>query len=319
MMTRRISPLRLFKPVVVQPRGRRASARVLTALGLLLGLIVPLSLQAQTVVPAFPLASVEAETEIVSPAHLVLLSRVREVNDRIRSESLARVPVNGEGQLLKIAEDSNREDARAYYFNQLKKLNAQILYQCEGRSCGRSSVWANRIFRQSILYGRDANQDYLVAAVQEDASIHLVLVYTVTRGNLTDYVWVEQLRLGEGADVPGLDLLSERVRGPIVVPWQGGITYRFEWDSTDRRQVTDWASGADSAVVITAHSSLADGETLEVSMARASEALEAMSSLLQKSGISREQQVPIVVGPAVSMPTPDRSGDRIEIVVISAP
>lgn len=287
--------------------------------GVVAGWLLSSAVLAAGVIDPFPLAQQETETSIVSPAHRVLLSPVREVNDEIRSESVARVQVSGTGQLLQVDVDSNRREARAYYLAELQALDATILFQCEGRACGRSNVWANQIFGQAVLYGRDANQDYLAAAVQQDDANYLVLVYTVTRGNMREYVWVEQLRLGEGALVPGLDSSSGRMKGPIVVPWSGGLTFRFDWSATDRRQLNTWADERDAAVVLASHTELRPEESLEDSFDRASKAADAMSSLLQKSGISTEQQTTIVVGPAIVNGDPGRRGDRIEIVVISAP
>lgn len=288
-------------------------------MGVLAAWLVSVPGMADDLIEPFALATEEAETEIVSPAHRVLLSPVREVNDEIRSESVARVPVSGIGQLLQVDVDSSRREAREYYLAELRALDANILFECEGRSCGRSNVWANQIFGQALLYGRDSNQDYLAAAVQQDEANYLVLVYTVMRGNMREYVWVEQLELGEGALVPGLDTMSGRIRGPIVVPWSGGLTFRFEWNANDRRQLNDWADSQDAAVVLTSHTELRPEETLEASFERASKAADAMSLLLQKSGISTEQQTSIIVGPSVVNGDAARTGDRIEIVVISAP
>ncbi|MBS8239033.1 DUF4892 domain-containing protein [Marinobacter lipolyticus] len=267
---------------------------------------------------SFPNSSLEAEVPIVSSGHLVLFSPVREVNNQIRSEKMARIPVNGVGQLYQIRRDSSRQAAREHYQRALQARGAQVLFECSGRSCGRSNVWANQIFDQATLYGRDTEQDYLVAAVTDSAgNTWLTLVYTVTRGNQREYVWVEHLDVGEGAAVPGLDSANARIRGPIIVPWQGGITYRFDWSATDRRMLTNWTGEEGVHVVLTGYSSLTEGESFSDAMERAAQALESMSQVLDKSGVSKDLQTLITVGPAVVVPSPDRQGDRIEIVVIT--
>lgn len=282
-------------------------------------LMASLPVRAAGVLPPFPLATLETETRIESPAHRVLLSPVREVNDEIRSETVVRVPVQGTGELLRIAADSGRVDARAYYRQQLQQLGATVLYECEGRSCGRSNVWANQIFGQATLYGRDAQQDYLAAVVDQGERRLLVLVYTVTRGNLREYVWVEQLELGEGAVLPGLSNSGGRIRGPIVVPWSGGVTVRFDWSSTDRRHLNTWAAEEGASVLLSSHTALKPDETLQQSLERSRLALTAMASLLAKSGISEDQQTQINVGPAVQSRDSAGNMDRIEILVILAP
>lgn len=266
----------------------------------------------------FPDTRLEREVAISSPGHLVLFSPVREVNNEIRSASMARLPVKGVGQLFEVQGGANREEARDYYLRALQTRGAQILFECSGRNCGRSNVWANQIFDQSSLYGRDNNQDYLVAgSIDENGQPWLTLVYTVTRANQRQYVWVEHLVAPQGTEIPGLGNESARVKGPIIVPWQGSITYRFNWTGSDRRIINDWAGEEGARVVLIAYSGLREDERLEESLERAEEAANSLSQVLAKSGVSESQQMIITVGPAVVIPNPDRQGDRIELMVIT--
>ncbi|TYC62660.1 DUF4892 domain-containing protein [Marinobacter sp. BW6] len=267
---------------------------------------------------AFEQSTLEDTVSIRSSGHLVLFSPVREVNNEIRSESRARLPVNGEGRLYRIAQDSSREEARDHYRGLLRQRNAQILFECSSIRCGRSNVWANQIFNQAVLYGRDATQDYLVAGtVAEDGSRWLTLIYTVTRGNLREYVWVEHLRVESGATIPGFGTVANRVEGPIIVPWQGGVTYRFDWQATDRRRVSDLAREEGTVVALVGYSVLQTDESFSGAMERARRAAESLSEVLSKTGVSPDQQKIIVVGPAGVFGDPDRQGDRVEVVVIS--
>lgn len=275
--------------------------------------------QADPISP-FPLASVESQRDLVTSAHRVLLSPVREVNNEIRSDSMIRPAVNGFGQLLRINNDSGRREARDYYLTQLSQRHAQILFQCSGRGCGRSNVWANQIFGEATLYGNDADQDYLAAAYRApDGTIQLVLVYTVTRGNQREYAWVEQLAVAPGTSLPGFDDGASRMQGPVVVPWTGGVTYQFQWGADTRRQLQEWSDQPGSRVVLVSYSSLGSTETLESALARARQAAESMTSLLVKSGIAREQLTTLVVGPVITMTDPERQGNRIELLVVSQP
>lgn len=267
---------------------------------------------------AFPQSSLEEEVPVVSSGHLVLFSPVREVNNQIRSDRMARIPVKGVGRLYQINRDASRGEAREHYQTLLQARGAQVLFECNGRSCGRSNVWANQIFDQSTLYGRDADQDYLVAAVTgESGKTWLTLVYTVTRGTQREYVWIEHLEAGEGAAIPGLDSANARVRGPIIIPWQGGITHRFEWSATDRRMLNNWVEEEGAQVVLTGFASLGEDEPLEAAMERAQNAMESLSQVLEKSGVSKSRQTLITVGPSVISLSPERQGDRVEIVVIT--
>lgn len=266
---------------------------------------------------AFAQSTLEVTTPIESSGHLVLFSPVREVNNEIRSETLARLPVSGEGRLYRISQDSNRRAAREHYLRLLKERGAQMLFECSGVRCGRSNVWANRVFDQAVLYGRDATQDYLVAgSIAADGSRWLTSVYTVTRGNLREYVWVEHLQVAAGAAVPGLGAVSDRIIGPVVVPWQGGVTYRFDWRATDRRKINELARSEGVTVVLVGYSALGANESFKDSINRARKATESLSEVLAKTGVSKQQQELLIVGPSVVITDPGREGDRVEVMVI---
>ncbi|WP_227520344.1 DUF4892 domain-containing protein [Marinobacter sp. LV10R510-11A] len=267
---------------------------------------------------AFAQSTLELSVPVESSGHLVLFSPVREVNNEIRSESMARLRVSGAGRLYQIARDANRRDAREHYREVLRERGAQILFECTGVRCGRSNVWANQIFNQADLYGRDATQDYLVAGVVErDGSRWLTSVYTVTRGSLREYVWVEHLKVAPGAVIPGLGTVNNRVLGPVIVPWKGGVTYQFEWQSADRRKINELARVEGAKVVLVGYSALDANESLKDSMDRARNATESLAEVLTKTGVPKQQQEVLIVGPLVSVTDPTRQGDRVEVMVIT--
>jgi len=67
-----------------------------------------------------------------------------------------------------------------------------LLFWCEGRECGSSSLWANAIFDKSMLYGPEAQQAYLLARMPGGEG-ELIALYGITRGNGRPYLHVEQL------------------------------------------------------------------------------------------------------------------------------
>lgn len=293
--------------------GRIVVRGAVTALALIAGVA-----QATQVPPdPFDDSVLEETVAISSPGRLVLFSPVREVNNEIRSASLARLPVKGTGQLFRVQDGASREEARDHYMRQLQARGAQILFECSGRGCGRSNVWANQVFGQSTLYGSDSDQDYLVAgSVDENGRPSLTLVYTVTRGSQRQYVWVEQLESPPGTPIPGLGSGNARLKGPILVPWKGTITYSFEWSATDRRLVNEWAGSEGARVILVGYSELKADETFEQAMSRAESAAQSLSRVLAKSGVPVSQQTTVIAGPAVVIPNPDRQGDRVEIMVM---
>ena len=84
------------------------------------------------------------------------------------------------------------EQARRHLLEQ----GGELLYWCEGRDCGSSSLWANSIFGRAMLYGPEAQQAYLLARLPETAD-SLVALYGITRGNGRPYLHVEQLQPDE--------------------------------------------------------------------------------------------------------------------------
>ncbi|PFG08911.1 uncharacterized protein DUF4892 [Marinobacter sp. LV10MA510-1] len=272
----------------------------------------------ETAPEKFPASELEETRPLESGGHLVLFSPVREINSEIRSDVMARLPVSGNSLLYRINADASRVGALNHYRQELLNSGANILFECTGVRCGRSNVWANQIFDKSMLLGRDTAQDYLVVGtVSEDGQRWLTLVYTVTRGNQSEYVWVEHFEVGSGAVVPGLGSLQSRIRGPLIVAWQDGFIVRFDWKSKDRRMLRDWADADGSTVILITYSELEGSEPLEDAMARARTAGESMSDLLVQTGIVKERQQLVVVGPSIVQSDPLRKGNRVEILVIS--
>ena len=145
---------------------------------------------------AFSQSTEETVTTIESSGHLVLFSAAREINNSIRSDTMARLPVNGAGRLYLLARDASRRQARDHYLRWLQEQGARVLFECEGIRCGRSVVWANRVFGQAVLNGRDSDQDYLVALSQTDQGERwLTLVPRNMKEVDGGYVWRTDPRL----------------------------------------------------------------------------------------------------------------------------
>lgn len=71
---------------------------------------------------------------------------------------------------------------------------AQELFSCDGRACGRAVQWANRVFDQRVLFGREDLQRYSVFALPGEAAGRL-LVYSAERTADRQYLHVEWLQI----------------------------------------------------------------------------------------------------------------------------
>jgi hypothetical protein len=72
--------------------------------------------------------------------------------------------------------------------------DAELLFECEGRACGSSAQWANRIFEQRILYGHDDRQRYGVWRVSSAKETWTLVLYAVDRANRRHFVHLDRLR-----------------------------------------------------------------------------------------------------------------------------
>ncbi|MNT28098.1 hypothetical protein D3C72_1637600 [compost metagenome] len=67
-----------------------------------------------------------------------------------------------------------------------------MLFWCQARDCGESSLWANEVFGNAKLYGADDQQAYLLLRLAAPRDNTLVALYSITRGNRKAYLHVEQ-------------------------------------------------------------------------------------------------------------------------------
>mgnify|MGYP003666992228 CR=1 FL=1 len=69
---------------------------------------------------------------------------------------------------------------------------ATELFTCDGRACGRAVQWANRVFKQRILFGREDLQRYRVYGFEGTPQARL-LIYSAERTADRQYLHVEWL------------------------------------------------------------------------------------------------------------------------------
>lgn len=89
---------------------------------------------------------------------------------------------------------SSNEVMNEFIGKLLQIEGSKILFSCDGRSCGHAAQWANRVFNQRILYGRQDLQRYRVFAVAGNPEYRLV-VYSGSRTSDRHYLHIDVLRL----------------------------------------------------------------------------------------------------------------------------
>jgi hypothetical protein len=140
----------------------------------------------------FPFATIVEQGEEISRPRDFVLSAVESIRRETSIERMVTVAAQRRWITYEVPIDTDPAKLKAHYAEQLgvqsgTQSRTKLLFQCEGRDCGRSNTWANQIFGQALLYGRDQEQVYFAAQVEDQ----LVAVYLIKRGNRRQYAHVE--------------------------------------------------------------------------------------------------------------------------------
>ncbi len=161
-----------------------------------------------------------ADTEIVDYRPAAELERVyplgsiRKISGQLRFDG----QVNARGKLTSVTyqlpAERTSDDAFTAAREALQQQGAELLFWCQARDCGESSLWANEVFGNAKLYGADDRQAYLLLRMAEPRNDTLVALYSITRGNRRAYLHVEQSAAPLGELLPtSATLLRHRQAG----------------------------------------------------------------------------------------------------------
>lgn len=146
------------------------------------------------VLPRFAGSEIVAFKEQAEQERVYPQGTVRRISGRLRYEREVLV----QGALTAITYELPRTHSANEVFSQAREAlqgqDAQLLYWCQGRECGSSSLWANSVFGNSTLYGSDDQQAYALLRLAEPRHDSLVALYSITRGNRRAYLHAELLK-----------------------------------------------------------------------------------------------------------------------------
>ncbi len=135
--------------------------------------------------------TVQPDVERIYP-----MGSIRKISGRLRFEG----QVNTRGQTTAVTYELPAEHTATEAFTAareaLQKQGAELLFWCQGRDCGESSLWANEVFGNSKLVGSDDQQTYLLLRRAAPEDNQLVALYGINRGGRKAYLHVEQLQAG---------------------------------------------------------------------------------------------------------------------------
>jgi len=268
-------------------------------------------------VKAFPWSKEFFHHAVKADDYRVFLSAVKQINGELRADRSVRLAVAGEAVGTVVHDGYGPVRVMDFYRSQLKALGARILYACDGLDCGPSSIWANRVFDHTEFFAPDGQQHYMVAEwAGPDGKKQLGLFYVVRRGDQEVRGLRILLRLKAGESLGTTSDGGGRILGPIVIPWEPGIAIRLETDARSIRRVQALADRYPGAeFVISSFSTLADG-AFRQRMQLAERAGKVAARQLQHWGVDQKRITVLPVGPGIVIDSPDRSGNRVEIVVV---
>ncbi|MCV6591019.1 MAG: DUF4892 domain-containing protein [Marinobacterium sp.] len=168
-----------------------------------------------------------------APDYRWVLGALEKVNNVLSAESEQRLT----GQLTRISYRIPAgvlpQEAYDYIRKQLLQRGAEERFRCEGRACGSSNEWANRVFRYARLYGVERSQRYSAWQLNNVS----VALYAVQRGNKRVYLHLDllqQLGMSEADPYsPAPDAVAQvarlqtqgYIRWPVVEPEEALLGY----------------------------------------------------------------------------------------------
>lgn len=144
----------------------------------------------------FPSSQLVEEKRSAPGHYRLVLSELKRTGAKTYGEQERRLS----GQLWRrywAVDDSFSLDEVGQFFDrQFKQMN--LLYQCVGLDCGSSHFWANQVFDNGRLVGREANQRYWVGVrPAADGQTEVWVAYVVQRGSRQVYVALDRLMTAE--------------------------------------------------------------------------------------------------------------------------
>jgi outer membrane protein OmpA-like peptidoglycan-associated protein len=296
---------------------------------------IPVHAQAASAQPAkndHPLIARFPDSEIVEYEvsdelnHLLVLGTLQRTRGEVVPEASERLKGRVTRIVYAIPSDYQVSDVREFFARQLRERGDEVLYSCEGRSCGSSNYWANDIFKRRILYGPERNQYYLAArsntALAEDPFLAL---YLITRANRRLYAYMEIIER-ETAIVPQV-LVNEGVLASSLIESGSVILPSVEFDSGegDNERLVDPEAldylvrllqrETDMRVYIVSHLSQPE-RALEAMLEQSENRAQLIRELLIEKGIDSARVKAAGVGPLAPSCALSDCRDRIELVVM---
>jgi len=180
------------------------------------------SANSNSAISIYPHASLEYQKINSGDEHRFLLSTPKRISNTLQIEKEVLLSGERNNLLLKVKAAGSSKGAFLYY-QQLLIDSGEVSYSCEERACGSSNYWANSIFNESKLYGRDSEQYYLAGRLREKGQDYYVSVYIAKNGRKQQYIYLSYvLDKSQKSDVE--NTINAKSANQLRL-WQQGITF----------------------------------------------------------------------------------------------
>jgi hypothetical protein len=138
----------------------------------------------------FPRAELVEESQTKNSEYRLVISELKRKQAKTSGEVERLINGDVKRQFWQLSVNHEVEQILEHFLSQWK--DAQVLYRCLGLDCGSSNFWANKILKNAKLYGRDANQAYLVAMVPGEIN-RIFVLYAVQRSKQKLYFNLDEI------------------------------------------------------------------------------------------------------------------------------
>lgn len=263
----------------------------------------------------YPRASQEMNKQEELPEYRMAMGRIQNKNSGSEPEHWLDLSAGHLSRhLYRIRSTKNTKDISRHYQQKLQTAGAQILFECQGRECGSSTDWANRVFRVSTLYGVDRKQHYLLAAREENGQTHVAAIYVTERGTGRIYAYEEHFLLKSGQ----LSLPGEEQTLLQQLEQQGWITLpvspdgRFEEGAFGELQALVGSLPEQKRYWLVAHRFGQDSDA--VLLNKSTQAAQNLLSQLRAMGLAEDRIEIKAMGRLAPTAESLRYGGRIELI-----
>ncbi len=240
----------------------------------------------------------------------VITGSIARVNTQMVPKSSEYVRGRKQFRTLETPNAQRTGDVAAFYREQLQS-KGQILFECQGRTCGSSNYWANTVFRKSILYGPEQYQHSMLGRISTNRT-RFIIVYVAQRGTGKLYTHIEIITVEESSQAADSKLVGSALR--LLGK------YSFQADASEEMLtaiVDTINANADRHLALVAHDSLRSGESVDAGIERTKQVAETLKSRLIEMGAADADLSAYGAGPIA--PVDMTRTRRIELVVIAGP